>query len=255
MDAFEQLVSEILWMEGLWVRTSVKVEITKEEKRLIGRPSSPRWEIDIVAYSGRDNLLYAVECKSYLDSRGVRLCGFDGTDPNTAAVQALLRRPAPRGSLQPFEGCSLQRPGACPPDARVQLCLACGRIASDKDRQGLRDHFAARGWLLWDEPWLREKLMKMSVRDTRTKSPPWSQNCCCEERPNRDIWNRTLSLKIKFPRNRQPSSTSDKETKAGLDDPRVRNAFENIAHPSRSTKRDWFSTVELGVVPIQLGQR
>ena len=56
-------------MEGLWVRTSVKVEITKEEKRLIGRPSSPRWEIDIVAYSGRDNLLYAVECKSYLDSR------------------------------------------------------------------------------------------------------------------------------------------------------------------------------------------
>ena len=47
MDAFEQLVSEILWMEGLWVRTSVKVEITKAEKRLIGRPSSPRWEIDI----------------------------------------------------------------------------------------------------------------------------------------------------------------------------------------------------------------
>ena len=73
MDAFEQLVSEILWMEGLWVRTSVKVLITKDEKRLIGRPSSPRWEIDIVAYSGRDNLLYAVECKSYLDSRGVRL--------------------------------------------------------------------------------------------------------------------------------------------------------------------------------------
>ncbi len=52
--------------------------------------------------------------------------------------------------------------GACPPDARVQLCLACGRIASDKDRQGLRDHFAAKGWLLWDELWLREKLKKMS---------------------------------------------------------------------------------------------
>ena len=30
MDAFEQVVSEILWMEGYWVRTSVKVDLTKE---------------------------------------------------------------------------------------------------------------------------------------------------------------------------------------------------------------------------------
>jgi hypothetical protein len=45
MDAFEQVVSEILWMSGFWVRTSVKVELTKEEKRLIGRHSSPRWEL------------------------------------------------------------------------------------------------------------------------------------------------------------------------------------------------------------------
>jgi hypothetical protein len=36
MDAFEQVVSEILWTSGFWVRASVKVELTKEEKRLIG---------------------------------------------------------------------------------------------------------------------------------------------------------------------------------------------------------------------------
>ena len=75
MDAFEQLVSEILWMEGYWVRTSVKVELTKEEKRLIGRHSSPRWELDIcmMAYKGGENLLRVVECKSYIDSTGVRI--------------------------------------------------------------------------------------------------------------------------------------------------------------------------------------
>ena len=50
MEAFEQVVSEILWMEGYWVRTSVKVELTKKDKISIGRPSSPRWELDIVAY-------------------------------------------------------------------------------------------------------------------------------------------------------------------------------------------------------------
>ena len=49
MDAFEQVVAEILWMEGYWVRTSVKVELTKAEKYLIGLPSAPRWELDIVA--------------------------------------------------------------------------------------------------------------------------------------------------------------------------------------------------------------
>lgn len=61
MDAFEQVVSEILWMEGYWVRTSVKVLLTKEEKQQIGRRTAPRWELDIVAYSGRDNLLQVVE--------------------------------------------------------------------------------------------------------------------------------------------------------------------------------------------------
>ena len=36
MDAFEQVVGEILWREGYWVRTSVKVELTKDDKRAIG---------------------------------------------------------------------------------------------------------------------------------------------------------------------------------------------------------------------------
>ena len=162
MDAFEQLVSEILWMEGYWVRTSVKVEITKEEKRQIGRHSSPRWELDIVAYSGRDNILRVVECKSYLDSRGVLLRGFDGTDVKTAERYKLFADPILRGVV--FERLRLQfaHSGACPADAKVQLCLACGRIASDADRIGMHTLFQERGWYLWDEPWLRERLAEMA---------------------------------------------------------------------------------------------
>jgi Holliday junction resolvase len=38
---------------------------------LIGRPSSPRWDIDIIAYKGAINEVLVVECKSYLDSRSV----------------------------------------------------------------------------------------------------------------------------------------------------------------------------------------
>jgi hypothetical protein len=42
MDAFEGVVSEILWREGYWVQSSLKVDLTKEEKVAIGRPTAPR---------------------------------------------------------------------------------------------------------------------------------------------------------------------------------------------------------------------
>ena len=162
MDAFEQLVSEILWMEGYWVRTSVKVELTKDEKRQIGRPSSPRWELDIVAYNGRDNLLKIIECKSYLDSRGVALRALDGSDDKSAERFKLFADERLRTVV--FERLRLQfaASGACRPNADIKLCLACGRIATDTDRAGLHKHFAERGWELWDERWLRERLKRMS---------------------------------------------------------------------------------------------
>ena len=34
--------------------------------------------------------------------------------------------------------------------------------AQSRNTRGVRDHFAAKGWLLWDELRLREKLKKMS---------------------------------------------------------------------------------------------
>jgi hypothetical protein len=71
MDAFEQVVAGLLFREGYWVTQGYKVELTKEEKRLIGKPCSPRWEIDLLAYKGSTKELLAVECKSYLDSVGV----------------------------------------------------------------------------------------------------------------------------------------------------------------------------------------
>ena len=120
MDAFEQLVSEILWMEGYWVRTSVKVELTKDEKRQIGRPSSPRWELDIVAYNGRDNLLKIIECKSYLDSRGVALRAFDGSDDKSAERFKLFADERLRTVV--FERLRLQfaASGACRPNADIK---------------------------------------------------------------------------------------------------------------------------------------
>ncbi len=164
MDAFEQVVSEILWMDGYWVRNSVKVDLTKAEKVLIGRPSSPRWELDIVGYRGRDNELRVVECKSYLDSGGVALRAFDGKDERFAKRFKLFAD----GNLRKVVFGRLRQQlcdvGACAPNARIRLGLVCGRIASDADRQGLRKHFTDNDWDLWDELWLRQSLQRMSER-------------------------------------------------------------------------------------------
>lgn len=164
MDAFEQVVSEILWMEGFWARTSLKVDLTKEEKVRIGRPSPPRWELDIVGYSGRNNTLRVVECKSYLDSRGVALRAFDGTDAKFAERFKLFSDDNLRCVVFERLRKQLAECGACAPDAAVKLCLACGRIATNADREGLHKHFSEKGWELWDEKWLKEKLQLMSER-------------------------------------------------------------------------------------------
>lgn len=162
MDAFEQLVSEILWMSGFWVRTSVKVELTKAEKREIGRHSSPRWELDIVGYKALENALLVVECKSYLDSVGVRAASFDGSSAEHAKRYKLFNEPALRKVV--FKRLALQftESGACAKEPTVRLALACGRIRNDADRKAIRAHFEAQGWELWDEPWLRKHLQRMA---------------------------------------------------------------------------------------------
>ena len=71
MDAFESIVKTIFESERYWVHSSYKVYLTKEEKREIDKPSSPRREIDLLAYRGSTNEILAVECKSFLDSPGV----------------------------------------------------------------------------------------------------------------------------------------------------------------------------------------
>jgi hypothetical protein len=72
VDYFEEIACKILEEKGYWIRRSFKVELTKEEKRNIGKHSIPRPEIDILAYNQKSNVVIAVEAKSYFDSPGVR---------------------------------------------------------------------------------------------------------------------------------------------------------------------------------------
>jgi hypothetical protein len=161
MDSFEQIVSEILWREGYWVRTCVKVELTKDEKKAIGKPTSPAPELDIVAYSGRDNVLQIVECKSFLDSTGVAMRAFNGKDERFAQRFKLFNNSKLRKIVFSHLRQQFIKKGMCRPKPAIKLCLACGKIARES-RNELHTYFASKGWELWDEFWLHDRLKEMA---------------------------------------------------------------------------------------------
>ncbi len=71
MDEFERIICQLLQEECFWVKNSVKINLTSEEKRVIKKPSTPRPEIDIAAYDVNSDTVYLLEVKSFLDSPGV----------------------------------------------------------------------------------------------------------------------------------------------------------------------------------------
>lgn len=146
MDSFESMVAMLLEREGYWVKSSFKVDLTKEEKRIIGRPSSPRWELDLVAYKGLTNELLVVECKSFLDSPGVRFRGFDGSDEKDAKRYKLFNEPILRETVVNRLVLQLIESGSCADSPSVILCLAAGKFASENDRIKIKAHFTDKGW-------------------------------------------------------------------------------------------------------------
>jgi len=159
VDAFESVVAAILQRQGFWTLTSVKVELTKEEKRAIGRHSSPRWELDVVAYRGKDNEIRVVECKSFLDSPGVECGAFDGSNKDAEKRYKLFCEDTLRRVVFGRLEQQLVSGGFCARNPTVRLCLAAGKIRGDET--WLKGHFDSRGWLLFGPAYIRQELKKL----------------------------------------------------------------------------------------------
>jgi hypothetical protein len=156
MDAFEQLVADLFWNDGYWVRTGFKIDLTREDKLKIQRPSSPRWEIDLVAWNAQKNELLALECKSYLDSGGVHAAHFL-PGAKYAHRYKLFHDPELRDTVLGRLKSQCVERGLCPDGATVRLALAYGH-ATQENTKRLRDIFEASGWLLFDPDWIRKRL-------------------------------------------------------------------------------------------------
>ena len=162
MDAFEEIVASMLRKQGFWAQSGYKVEISKADKVALGKPSLPQPEIDIIAYSPKDNLLKWVECKSYLDSRGVTYSGLSGKDKRTATRYRAFTDSNYRKIVSKVLVKQLVTEGLTLPRPKVRYCLVAGRIATESDREKLHQHFKTNGWILYDERWLASRLDELS---------------------------------------------------------------------------------------------
>lgn len=156
MNAFESIVARILSSEGFWTRTNYKVELSKEQKVKIGRPSSPRWDLDVVAYQPGPNVLWVVECKSYLDSFGVAFRGFDPATGGTERFK-LFNEETLRQVIFDQLVRQLGQEKLVHGSPEVKLCLAAPNIQKNS-RDQLRSHFESNGWGLFEREWIVERL-------------------------------------------------------------------------------------------------
>ena len=148
MNHFEGIIKTILEHDGYWVRQSFKVDLTKQEKREIGKPSLPRPEIDLLAFKQSENKIFAVEAKSYLDSGGIRL------------DELQKRYDIPEGRYKLFTCYKYQRIllarlmedlmniGMADMNTRIILGLVAGKIyRSNSD--DVQEYFNKNNWFFW----------------------------------------------------------------------------------------------------------
>lgn len=161
MDAFEELVAQVLRAEGYWVHQGYKIDLTREDKQALGNPSMPRPEIDLVAYKAGTGELLSLECKSYFDSGGVHardlLPGGKNAQRYKMFVNAPLRTAVLRRLVE-----QLISSGSVARTPVPKLGMIYG-FATPTNTRILESHFAENGWGLFGPDWLKDHLQKMAL--------------------------------------------------------------------------------------------
>jgi hypothetical protein len=166
MNAFEEIVKQYLEAEGYWVRQSVKVEISKYDKKAIGLPTMPRPEIDLVALNVKQNELLLVEVKSFLDSYGVRYRSVAGKNKKHKNRYKLFTDSKFREVVTERLHEEYLKQGLINEKTKINYALAAGNIHSLADESKIREYFSkpGRGWKLFSPKDIKDKIKKFSEK-------------------------------------------------------------------------------------------
>ena len=163
MDHFEAIIKTLLEHEGHWVRQSFKVNLTKQEKRDIGKPSIPRPEIDLLAYNISKNHITAFEAKSYLDSPGVKYAELCEKYKIPEGRYKLFTCENYRNIVFSRLKNDLIELNMANEKTSINLGLAAGNIYQSKSDE-IRQLFNTRDWSFWSPEDIKQKVYDLASK-------------------------------------------------------------------------------------------
>ena len=163
MDYFESIVKTLLEEQGYWCRQSFKVNVSREEKHRIGKPTIPRPEIDIVAFKPGESKLIALEAKSYLDSAGVRVGDLKNRYEIPTGLYKLFTCIAYREMVFGALNRELINEGLIDREYPVQLGLAAGKVHKRAEVE-MRDYLTEQGIYFLGPSDLKKCLTELSTK-------------------------------------------------------------------------------------------
>tara|TARA_R110001592_G_C13170896_1_gene749824 strand:+ start:1082 stop:1621 length:540 start_codon:yes stop_codon:yes gene_type:complete len=163
VDYFEGIIKTLLEHEGYWVRQSFKVNLTKQEKRDIGKPSIPRPEIDILAFKPNGNYVIAIEAKSHLDSPGVNISELEEEYETPQGRYKLFTCENYRNIVFSRLKQDLIELGMGTPETTIGLGLAAGNVYQSKSDE-IRSLLDANGWEFLSPEDIRKKVTDLAEK-------------------------------------------------------------------------------------------
>ena len=149
MDAFEEIISELLERDKYWVKNSVKINtITKEDKVDLQKPSMPTPEIDLVAYDAGNNELILIEVKSFLYSGGVRKDDVIVSHPYLKGKYKILTCLRYQEILKKRLREKWEERGLINPDTQIRFGLIAGNIYGNHESD-IKKHAVDNNWFYW----------------------------------------------------------------------------------------------------------
>ncbi len=169
MDAFEQIIGQLLIEEKYWVRHSVKIDLTPEEKRTIKKPLTPRPEIDIVPYNTATDKIYLLEVKSYLHSPGVVYEQVAIEQDEQSGRYKLLTAKNYRDTLAKRLHADWCKSGHIRKCTKISFGLIAGKVYRNREPE-LREYFENQGWLFWGPAEIKSRILRLSEKGFENNS-------------------------------------------------------------------------------------
>lgn len=163
MDSFETIVAKFLEAKNYWVRTIVKVKLTKKEKRVIENPTTPTPEIDMLAYNIKENELIIIEARSSLDSKGVRLSSIRGNNERAKKRYKLFNNKKYRNMISRKLRKEFLSNGLINKETKINYGLAAGNVYKP-DEDNIKKYFERKEWKYFSPNDIKETLKNYSSR-------------------------------------------------------------------------------------------